>query len=714
VTFLLGDCGRCRSDYNPVISAPGCGASEADFSGAATEGNCGLTGVRDLCSAGIRAGLLLALACLLTGQAAAATSGLGAPHRVAAPRHATAPHRVNATNASEPGKESVPGPSKFASTVSSPGNLTWHTGPVMHTNTTYAIYWIPAGYSVSANYTGLIDGYFKNLAAASGAVTNVYTASTQYFDATGPVTTQSTFGGSIIDTNPYPASGCTDYVDQTLTTKAAMCLTDAQIQTELNRVITAQGWPRGLTNMYFIFTPKNVGSCFDSGSTTCAYTYYCGYHQYLGSTSSPTIYANEPYDAFVPGACGAPTSPNGDDADSTLSVVSHEHNEAITDPLSTGWYDPSGNENGDKCSWTYGTALGSTTTGSYNQLIGTGKYYLQQEWSNASSSCVLRGPTTAPTATSYSPSSGSPGTSVSISGTSFVGVTSVTFNSAAAAFTAGSWTSITATVPAGATTGPVVVKTQTGSVTVGTFTMAPAPTISTFSPTSGAAGARVSIAGSNLTGASTVKFGGVAATSYTVVSATSITATVPPGAVTGSVSVTTAGGTATSPAAFTVVAVPTISSFSPATGAVGSSVTLTGTALTGASAVKFNGVAATYTVVSATSVTATVPVGATTGKVSVTTPGGTASSSSSFTVVAAPAITSLSPTSGSVGTSVTISGSGLSGTTAVTFNGVKATFKVASTGTSVTTTVPTGATTGSVKVTTPGGTAASSVVFTVK
>jgi hypothetical protein len=50
-----------------------------------------------------------------------------------------------------------------------------------------------------------------------------------------------------------------------------------------------------------------------------------------------------------------------------------------------------GAENGDKCAWTFGAALGSTATGQYNQVIGTGKYFLQREWSNHSSGCVLRG-----------------------------------------------------------------------------------------------------------------------------------------------------------------------------------------------------------------------------------------------------------------------------------------------------------------------------------
>src|SRR5205807_584644 len=124
-------------------------------------------------------------------------------------------------------------------------------------------------------------------------------------------------------------------------------------------------------------------------------------------------------------------------------------------------------------------------------------------------------------------------------------------------------------------------------------------------------------------------------TSFTVTSASAITATVPSGATTGPLSVTTAGGTASSAGSFTVTVSdppPTITSFTPASGPVGTSVTISGTNFTGATAVQFNGTSASFTVNSASAITATVPSGATTGPLSVTTAGGTASSAGSFTV----------------------------------------------------------------------------------
>src|SRR6202007_1587708 len=119
---------------------------------------------------------------------------------------------------------------------------------------------------------------------------------------------------------------------------------------------------------------------------------------------------------------------------------------------------------------------------------------------------------------------------------------------------------------------------------------------------------------------------------FTVGSATTITATVPTGATSGPISVTTAGGTASSTASFTVINPPTISSFTPASGPAGTSVTISGTNFTGATAVLFNGTSASFTVNSATAITATVPSGATTGTISVTPPAGPSSSAASFTV----------------------------------------------------------------------------------
>jgi IPT/TIG domain-containing protein len=167
----------------------------------------------------------------------------------------------------------------------------------------------------------------------------------------------------------------------------------------------------------------------------------------------------------------------------------------------------------------------------------------------------------APTISSFSPTSGPVGTSVTIHGNNFSGpdVTSVTFDGASATFTIDNPQKITATVPTGATTGPIAVMSPDGTATSSTnfaVTTTGAPTITSFNPTSGPVGTSVRINGTNFTGATAVSFDNVNAQGFAVNGAgTRITVAVPTGATTGPIRVTTPSGTATSPTNFTVTMV---------------------------------------------------------------------------------------------------------------------------------------------------------------
>src|SRR6266550_798774 len=248
-----------------------------------------------------------------------------------------------------------------------------------------------------------------------------------------------------------------------------------------------------------------------------------------------------------------------------------------------------------------------------------------------------------PTITSLSQNAGAVGASITITGTNFgtaQGSSTVTFNgNTAAAASAWSATSITVLVPAGATTGNVVV-TVFGVASNGSpFTIAPAPTITILSQISGAVGVSITITGTNfgtLQGTSTVTFNGTAAAAASAWSTTSITVLVPVGATTGNV-VVTVGAQASNGSPFTIVLPPTITILSQTSGPAGASITITGTnfgATQGTSTVTFNGItAAAASAWSPTSITVSVPTGASTGNVVVTVLG-TASNGSAFTVTA--------------------------------------------------------------------------------
>jgi hypothetical protein len=290
-----------------------------------------------------------------------------------------------------------------------------------------------------------------------------------------------------------------------------------------------------------------------------------------------------------------------------------------------------------------------------------------------------------PAVTGVSPSSGPTGggTSVSITGTNLGGATAVLFGTAAGTITSDTATQVIVTSPAGTAGAAVDVTVTTAGGTSATssadrFTYVATPAITAVNPSAGptAGGTSVTITGTTLLNATAVRFGSFAA-QITSDSATQIIATSPAeNAAAVDVTVTTAGGTSATSSAdhFTYVAAPTVTSVSPALGptAGGSSVTITGSNLAGAIAVRFGQAAAIITSDTATQIIATSPAGSA-GAVDVTvsTAGGTSATSSidRFTYVAAPAITALSPGAGpsAGGTSVTITGTNLLGATAVHF-----------------------------------------------
>jgi hypothetical protein len=288
-----------------------------------------------------------------------------------------------------------------------------------------------------------------------------------------------------------------------------------------------------------------------------------------------------------------------------------------------------------------------------------------------------------PTVSSVEPNGGpvAGGTTVTITGTRFTGASAVTFGStAAASFTVNSATSITAASPAGSGAVHVTVTSEEGeSATTGAdvFTYT-SPTVAKVSPAEGplGGGTAVTITGTNLGEATGVKFAGTAATSFKVNSATSVTATSPAGKGVADITVTTPEGTSPAGAAdrFTYVLAPTVTKVKPNTGPAsgGTSVTITGTNFTAASAVVFGATPASSVAVKSSTVIIAVAPAETAGTVdiTVTTAGGTSGLSAADHYKVAPVITHLSPNEGpsAGGTSVTVTGAGfLSGKTGDSF-----------------------------------------------
>ncbi len=183
------------------------------------------------------------------------------------------------------------------------------------------------------------------------------------------------------------------------------------------------------------------------------------------------------------------------------------------------------------------------------------------------------------------------------------------------------------------TNGTFYSTTEQGGIGVGSFyslSNGYKPFISLVNLKSGAEGSRVGILGQGFNSTSVVEFGGTPATTTKLTGTTYILATVPTGALTGDVTVTTGSTVLSTTASYKIT--PTYKSFTPPSGSVGSVVTFNGTGLTQTTKVTLDKISAAFTVVSDSEITLTVPTGAATGKIVVTTKGGSVTSSTSFIV----------------------------------------------------------------------------------
>jgi hypothetical protein len=260
------------------------------------------------------------------------------------------------------------------------------------------------------------------------------------------------------------------------------------------------------------------------------------------------------------GACAWQTgsSPNGDPAaDAMASAIAHELQESTSDPDLNAWYDNQGEENADKCAWTFGTTYRAGNGSLANMNLGGLDFLIQQNWVNAAGGyCALTAPS-GPALTSISPASGGPNTStqVTIAGVSLSGGTvSISGSGVTASNVVTAANQITASfaIAAGATAGPrnVTVVTSGGTSNALAFTVsAPPPTLTSIAPASGVTGTvvNVTLAGANLAGASFKGAIGGVSVSNVISSAVQVTATftIASNASPGSrnVTVTTPGGT---------------------------------------------------------------------------------------------------------------------------------------------------------------------------
>jgi hypothetical protein len=335
-------------------------------------------------------------------------------------------------------------------------------GPVMTSNTNYAIYWDPSGGAAfPAGYVANLNKYFEDVATDSGLLTNTDSVLTQYGAGYN-----SHFGGAYIDTDPYPSPGCHS---------APTCFTEAQLESEIAAFVSAHSLPTDLEHAYFLFTPKGVESCGEAAGKKCSpgteHPYYCAFHSYIQlSKGAVIVYASDPYVTGVgaPDVCNDEgDKPNGNPSDDTIAAgLAHEHSETVTDPELNAWKDQKGEEVADKCRTEYGTPLGKAPNGSsFNEEIGGDLFWYQEVWSNEIGGCTQR-QLQAPTIKKMSPKKGleTGGTVVTITGTGFIAGATVDFGEKESPeVKVESPTTIVATSPPGTGIVPVTVTTEGGT-----------------------------------------------------------------------------------------------------------------------------------------------------------------------------------------------------------------------------------------------------------
>jgi hypothetical protein len=294
--------------------------------------------------------------------------------------------------------------------------------PVVPNSNVYAIYWDPKD-AYHGDWQGLIDNFLAGIGAASGQFANVLTVDEQYTDKANEGAAHSlNFRGAYTDTEAYPPLGsCVDPHPMSLANRIA-CLTDHQVQKQLEHFIEAHSLPKGMGTVYYLLTPPGVTVCVDAGGPTghcsdsaegSAESYedsFCSYHSAISPTDPVSGDANTILYGVIPWTAGTfpdgylsplTTAPDCQDggfdptghpkieepelephqqepnqpltgpgpdgfydtglADLIINQIAVEQQNIVTDPLLNGWQDAQSNEATDECRNFFAPAQGSST-----------------------------------------------------------------------------------------------------------------------------------------------------------------------------------------------------------------------------------------------------------------------------------------------------------------------------------------------------------------
>lgn len=220
-------------------------------------------------------------------------------------------------------------------------DMTYHGGEIMPTAFTQSIFWGTSWATYKGDKISGMDSWYEGFNGSDYAGT-----SDEYTGSNGQVTSATSYNGHVIDTSPSTSGGSTSTI--------------------LAEVCKAVPNPDSSGNGYYAVyadTPRKGAN-------------YCAYHSYGTCNGTRVQFA---YFFNLDGDAGCdPQDTSGLHSQGLAAIANvsgHELSEARTDPASPGaWYDSSGEENGDKCAWTFGAPLVTFSNGS--------EWKIQGEWSN--------------------------------------------------------------------------------------------------------------------------------------------------------------------------------------------------------------------------------------------------------------------------------------------------------------------------------------------
>ena len=285
----------------------------------------------------------------------------------------------NETNKTPNGKGNTPqgigggGDAKPARTAQGNNGISYHGGPIIAGGT--HVYYIWYG-NWSANTATSI---LTDLAGSIGG-SPYFNINTTYYDGSG-----------VHVSNTVTFNGQTTALNYAYGTSLSDCQIYQIVLDAINNKGVTAALPWDPSGVYFVLASQDV----TASSGFC--TQYCGWHDAVMLSNGGILkYAFIGNPARCPSACAATqiqsNPPNGNlGADAMASIISHELEESTTDPNLNAWYDSRGQENADKCAWTFGTVLTDSKGSKYNMTLGSREFLIQQNWVNASGGyCALK------------------------------------------------------------------------------------------------------------------------------------------------------------------------------------------------------------------------------------------------------------------------------------------------------------------------------------